>query len=260
MTSSPIRQVTRVLSGLPACVAGSSVAIEEAGLPAVGADVDVFCYTDSAFFTGINMLLHAGAELDERNTKLYSRWLRYGLGRWHTNSIKFHLPDGSEVNLVYKIVGSHPVSSLSAVLETFDFGLLGLGYDLYLYDQQPRDMRTFLFPQEQDFSCLPMMPNKAAGWEQGLISQYNGLRMPGRYAKYHKYGFNMGKIKPVLLTGYASAIDYNHDRGGQERTLLAEIYTKISEHIQNDEVDELLEAAKIIPVVDSLDQVMEALE
>ena len=48
-----------------------------------------------------------------------------------------------------------------------------------------RDLRPYLFPGMDVDGPLPMMPNKRDNWSDGFISQYNGLREAGRYAKYH---------------------------------------------------------------------------
>ena len=68
--------------------------------------------------------------------------IKYGFKGWHTNSLKLYHATPTyrvEVNLVYKLTDGHPTTSLAQVLESFDFGCLGLGLDCEL--NQWRDIR-----------------------------------------------------------------------------------------------------------------------
>ena len=111
------------------------------------------------------------------------------------------------------------------------------------------------------------MPNKRMDWRNGFISQYNGVREVGRYAKYVQYGHDLSLVKDDLVTGYWSAATYLKDRAGraitgqdQDKALLAAIYETIAKMIEADQIDECAEAGKKILVLDQLDQIMEALE
>jgi hypothetical protein len=172
-----------------------------------------------------------------------------------------------ETNLVYKLTEGHAATSLAEVLESFDFGLLGTGWDLE--HDVFRDMRKYLFPDQLTGTlgwanvnqvALPMMPNKRANWRQGFISQYNGLREMGRYAKYVKYGYDMSLVKDDLATGYRMAALYYSTGFKPEHPQMQAIYEAIAEHIELDHIDELELAAKDIDYTDSLDAIMEALE
>ena len=254
-----IEDVLKNLATLPACVAGSVVASDLYDLPLMDtSDVDVFCYTEQALINGISRLLASGYTLDERHDRVWGRWLKYGLRGWHTNSLKLHSPQGIETNLVYKLVGGVPMNSLASVLESFDFGLLASGYDLS--DGAWRDMRSFLFPTYDLTGPLPLMPNKREAWRNGFISQYNGLREAGRYAKYTRYGHDLSLVKDDLVTGYWQISSYLRDRGDQDKLTLAQIYETIALKIEEDAIDELAEASKEILTLDSLDQILEVLE
>ena len=257
--SEAIAHVSQPLATLPVCIAGSVVAAETYGLSLhATSDVDVFCYTEQALVAGIQRLLSAGFTLNDRYARVWDRWLKYGFNNWHTNSIKLDDPTGLEVNLVHKLIGKHPVNSLSQVLESFDFGLLGVGYDLSTGKRQ--DMRAYLFPGYDLDGPLPLMPNKRDAWRQGLISQYNGTREPGRYAKYVTYGHDLSLVKDDLVQGYWAAAAYWRSRGDANHFLLADIYDVIAGKINRDDLDDLLKSGKILPTLDSLDQIMEALE
>lgn len=254
-----IAVVCQPLAGLPACIAGSTVTAETYRRPlAATSDTDVFCFSEQALIAGVQILLGNGFELDERFKRVWQRWLRYGLRSWHTNSIRLLDPNGFEVNLVYKLTGGHPLTSLAAVLESFDFGLLATGYDLML--DQRMDLRSFLFPGMDVDGPLPMMPNKRSDWTKGFISQYNGLREMGRYAKYLNYGYDLSLVKPDLVTGYQQAALYLLQREEPEKQQLGGVYLAISENIEADRADELLSASKELKTLDSLDAIMEALE
>ena len=260
-TEAAIAAVAAPLTGLPACIAGSSVAALVYDKPlGEDADIDVFCYTEEALIAAMTILHHhPNYSLNERSERVYSRWLKFGLKNWHTNSIKFDHTHGFQVNLVYKLTGGHPNNSLSSVIESFDFGLLGVGFDLSL-DSQLRDLRPFLFPGYDLNGPLPLMPNKQEAWRNGFISQYNGLREAGRYAKYSLYGYDMSLIQHVLVEGYELAVRYLRDRGDEDRMKLAAIYEAIAERILHDEVQELADANSLILTLDSLDLILDALE
>ena len=254
-----IDQVKTPLAALPACIAGSAVAVETYGLPlSESSDVDVFCYTEQSLFVGIQRLLDAGFTMNDRNQRVWGRWLKYGTRGWHTNSIKLHSPTGLETNMVHKLLSRKPVNSLAQVLESFDFGCLAMGYDLS--NNTFGDMRGFMFPGLDPDGPLPMMPNKREAWRNGFISQYNGLREPGRYAKYAHYGFDLSAVKDDLVSGYWQISAYLRDRGDADKVLLAKIYETIAVYLEDDNITKLLDVGKELPMLDQLDQIMEALE
>ena len=254
-----IEQVKVPLATLPACIAGSVVAARAYDRPLRdNSDIDVFCYTEQALISGVQRLLLAGFTLDDRFSRVWDRWLKFGLRGWHTNSLKLHSPAGLETNLVYKLAGGHPMNTLASVLESFDFGLLGMGFDLPT--MQWRDMRSYLFPSYDLDGPLPLMPGKRDAWRNGFISQYNGLREPGRYAKYIHYGHDLSLVKDDLVTGYWQIARFLRERGDTDRVKLAEIYEVIALKIETDQLDELLAAGNVLPYLDQLDQILEALE
>lgn len=253
-----IAEVSRHLHGEPVFLAGSAVAAETYGLPHAWSDVDLFCPTEHVLVAAIQRLLDRGYVLDERFTRVWYRWLRYGFKRWHTNSMRLQSPHGVETNLVYKLTDGHPTTSLAQVLESFDFGLLATGYDLETGSF--RDMRGYLYPGLDVDGPLPMMPNKRGNWRNGFISQYNGLREPGRYAKYHAYGYDMSAVKDDLVAGYWAAASYHGGSFDQDKQTLGKIYEVIAQKLEFDEIDELLQASKEIDYRDSLDLIYETLE
>jgi len=255
-----IGHIAAPLTGLPACIAGSTVAAEVYDLPlSENSDVDVFCYSEQALIAAVQRLLSAGFPLNPRHERVWERWLQYGLRSWHTNSIK--LVDefsGTEINLVHKLMGGHPTSSLPQVLESFDFGLLAVGYDLR--ESHRQDLRSFLFPKHPLDGPLPLMPNKRTAWRSGFISQYNGLREVGRYAKYVTYGHDLSLVKDDLIEGYMSAALYMSQRDDPLKIQLGLIYDTIARKIEMDDIPDLMEAGEQILTLDSLDLIMEALE
>lgn len=255
-----VGQVMQTLGPLPACVAGSVVAAETYNLPCgEHADIDVFCYTIEALVAGVTRLLHAGYTLAERSERAWERWLRYGINHWHTNSIKLIDPvTDVEVNLVHKSVNRSPLTTLSQVLESFDFGLLASGYDLQLGVKQ--DLRSYLFPDYDINGPLPLMPARRTDWRGGFISQYQGLRELGRYAKYCRYGHDLSLVKDDLIEGYRAAALYLSQRDSQEKLNLSTIYYAAADRIEVDDLDQLEEAAKLMTTSDSLDAIMEAIE
>lgn len=256
--SAIIADVRSLLTGDPVFLAGSLVAEQAYGKSSAHSDIDLFCPTSQVLVATTQKLLLSSYKLDDRFNRVWDRWLRYGFKSWHTNSIRLHSPSGVETNLVYKLTDGHPTTSLAQVLESFDFGLLGMGYDLE--QDQYRDLRPYLFPGMDVDGPLPMMPNKRANWRNGFISQYNGLREAGRYAKYHEYGYDMSLVKDDLVTGYRSVAAYMAQTFDVEKQQLGKIYEAIGDHIDFDHIGQLKAAYKTLDFKDSLDSIMEALE
>jgi len=253
-----ITEVSSILTGLPVYLAGSLVAEETYGLSDAHDDVDLFCSTDYVLIAAVQQLLHNGYKLDDRFSRVWERWLKYGFKKWHTNSIKLEGAGGTKINLVYKLQDGHPTTSLGQVIESFDFGLLAVGYDLT--EGTFHDFREALFGSGATSGPLPLMPNKRTNWRSGFISQYNGLRECGRYAKYVTYGHDLSLVKEDLVEGYYQAASYLAQRDKQDKKELGKIYETIALKIEDDEIDELIEASKEILYMDSLDAIMEALE
>jgi hypothetical protein len=252
-----VAEIMGMLHREPVFLAGSCVAAEAHGFTSFS-DVDLFVPTQQVLMTTSQILLSNGATLDDRFDRVWHRWKRYGLKGWHTNSLKLELISGVEVNVVFKMVDGHPTTSLAQVLESFDFGLLGVGYDIE--SGQYRDMRPFLFPQYDINGPLPLMPNKRDNWLNGFISQYNGLREAGRYAKYHGYGYDLTAVAMDLVHGYRMAAMYHSGSFKKEGPWLSQIYTKIADLIEGGDVDELTTSYQLLDFNDPLDQILEALE
>lgn len=253
-----IDEVRALFTGDPVYLAGSLMSAYTYDKPDAFSDVDLFLPNQQTLVYAATKLLCKGWVLDDKMQKVWNRWLRYGTKHWHTNSLRMMDPRGQEWNLVYKLTDGHAVTSLGQVIESFDFGLLAAGWDLET--DTYRDMRSYLFPGMDPDGPLPMVPIKQRNWERGLISQYNGLREPGRYAKYAQYGYDMSLIKPTLIQGYENLVLYLEGHFDPDRQQWVAIYNALLDHIKLDNYDELIEAAAKINYKDSFDMVMEALE
>jgi hypothetical protein len=253
-----IASVQPLLRRSPVFMAGSCVAAQTHGLPDGYSDLDLFVPTEQVLVSTIQTLLNNGYVMDDRFSRVWERWLRYGMRGWHTNSMKLESLNGLEVNVVYKIVDGHPTTSLAQVLESFDFGLLGTGYDME--SDTYRDLRPYLFPGYDIDGPLPLMPSKRENWRSGFISQYNGLREAGRYAKYHGYGYDLSSVKDDLITGYHVVSAYHRASFDKDKHLLADIYDKLAEHISLGDIDELAERYRTLDFKDSLELILESLE
>lgn len=253
-----IADVCAQLKGEPVFLAGSLVAEQTYQMIDAHSDVDLFCPSEQSIIAVGQKLICNGYTLDDRFDRVWYRWLRYGFKRWHTNSLRLTSPAGVQTNLVYKLTEGHPTTSLAQVLESFDFGLLGTGYQLE--DGSFRDLRPYLFPGRDVDGPLPMMPNKRDNWRNGFISQYNGIREVSRYTKYRGYGYDMSEVKDDLVTGYLSAALYLQSHPDPERNTLGQIYAAIGQHMQVDNTTHLRSFVANVQYQDSLDQIMEALE
>lgn len=252
-----IDEMLQLLHKEPVFMAGSCVAAQAHGLTEFS-DVDLFVPTSEVLMTTVQILLSAGATPDDRFDRVWHRWKRYGTKNWHTQSMRLTTIKGTPVNVVFKMVDGHPTTSLAQVLESFDFGLLGMGYDIE--SDTYKDMRPYLFPGLDIKAALPLMPNKRDAWLNGFVSQYNGLREAGRYAKYHGYGYDMSAVRDDLVTGYRMAALYHLGSFKEDKQVLGQIYGVIADRMEAEEIDELTEAYKTLDFSDPLDQILESLE
>lgn len=254
-----IADVLQLLQGEPAVLVGSLVAAETYGINQAH-DLDLFCPSSEALMSIAQLLMCKGYTLDPKFQRTWKRWREYSMGRWHTNSLRLHSPSGVETNLVYKTVGRSPLTHVSDVVNSFDFGLLAMGYDLR--DGSFEDHRAALF-QGRGFDPegpLPMMPRKRESWVQGFFSKYNGLREAGRYAKYHRYGYDMSAVKTDLITGYYEAEAHWLSMFEPEDQDLGRIYGHIAKRIEDDAIDEMLEADKELDYNNPVAAILNTLE
>jgi hypothetical protein len=251
-----LQETATHLAGTLCFGAGSGLVAINSGL--AWSDLDIFVPTQEILISTITRLLDSGYTIPDRYDRVWHRWLRYGMRGWHTNSMKLHSRNDVEVNIVFKIVDGHATTSLAQVLESFDFGLLGVGYDFET--MQFKDMRSYLFPHLNPDGPLPLMPNKRDAWRNGFISRYNGLREASRYVKYYGYGYDLSAVKEDLSLGYRMVALYHSQSHDTDKQLLGQIYTSLADQIEHDEIDELAEAYKLIDYNDPLEEILNALD
>lgn len=261
----PLRELRGLLRGSHACIAGSAVAAETYALPEAYDDIDVFAYGNSSLISIATILLNNGFTFASDNERMkFERWLSWDLNiGWRTNSVKLvghvhsHLAD-YEVNVVYKTFEKQPVKRLSLVLESFDFGLLATGWDLV--SGTFRDMRPYFFPGVSTFSSLPLLPDRQERWENGLITQYTGIRQAGRAVKYLGYGYDLSQVLPTLISGYRIAAGHHADHFDPEKVTLGEIYSRLADHLEDGEFDKIREADILLPQWRDVDAILERLD
>jgi hypothetical protein len=164
-----------------------------------------------------------------------------------------------ETNVVFKIADHHATTTLAQVLESFDFGLLAVGYDLE--QGVRRDLRPYLFQGMDIRGPLPLVPGRRDSWRNGFISKYNGLRQAMRYAKYWQYGYDMSLVKDDLIHGYRMAASYHLNKDDEEESqFLGQIYHTLGDKIEDGAIDELITSYKTLDFNDPLDEIMAALE
>ena len=253
--ASLVEAVLDIIHPTPVFIVGSAVAAEEAGLPNAFDDIDVFCPSaESLMVAATRLQLEGYAPQDHR---VLLRWQRYGIGSFHTNSLKMKADHMPVVNLVFKKQGGHPLRSLTQVIESFDFGLLAQGYNAA--DKRYLDLRSSYFPDLDTDGPLPLMPSKRADWSEGFIGKYDSMRQFGRYAKYHNYGYDMTAVKPDLLDCYTSLADYHRSKPTDEAAAAATIYSMIARHIEHDEFDMLAKASATLEYSSTFEQILESL-
>lgn len=255
-----IAEAEALLRGRPVFIAGSCVAADVYSKGEEGfSDLDIFTPTEQVLISTVETLLHHGYTMDDRFSRVWHRWLKYGLKGWHTNSMRLFSKRDVETNVIYKIVDGHPTTTLGQVLESFDFGLLAVGYDLE-QDSTFRDLRPYLFPGMDITGALPMLPGRRDAWRNGFISRYNGLREAARYGKYHGYGYDMSLVKDDMVSGYRMIASYKLRHEDDDSQTMGQIYSTLADRIEDDEVDELITSYKDLDFNDPLDEILAALE
>jgi len=251
------------VAGLPAFLAGSSAAAVAHDLQHSYTDIDLFVPKEGVYFALVQHLLSNGYEIEgDRFERMWQRHLNYGFNAWHTNSMKLiDSTFGTEVNVIYKRVERHETTQLSQVIESFDFGLLGVGYETAT--KTLRDMRGYLFPSIKGATSgapLPMIDYRRSNIEQGFMSSHIMMRTPGRYARYEGYGYDMSRVKPTMVDGYHAYADYKEQRTKVEDVTLGKIARLLAQHLEYDNFEEIRKYEKTIPMSDGLDDILEALE
>lgn len=250
--------------GLRCYLAGSaaSAAYKEAmgitGFDRAWHDVDLFVGSENEWVRSIQCLIDHGYTFGERMEMMWNRVLHYGTHGWHTNSMRLLNPQGIEVNLVYKTVSRKPTDSLSQVIETFDFGLLGMGWETET--GVFRDLRPYMFPGLDPEGPLPMLPWRREAFEQGHFREHQGLRTFGRAQRYFdSYGYDGSAVLPSLIGGYFNAAAYYTNRMEPEKIQLGQMYQEIGLLLDKQDWPKLEEAAALLPRMNALDEIYELL-
>lgn len=242
--------------------AAASAAKQMAGIPGFDdtySDVDLFIGSENEWVRSIQYLIDHGYTFGPRMDMLWYRILHYGTKGWHTNSMKLHSPEGIEVNLIYKTTGDRQrTDSLSAVLHTFDFGLLALGWETE--DGTYRDLRPYMFGGLDVEGPLPLLPWRRESIKQGHFREHQGLRTFGRAARYfYDYGFDGNSVVPDLVEGYHNAAEYYTNRMEPEKIQLGEIYRSAAFLLDDRDWIKIKEASDLLPRMNTLDEIYELL-
>lgn len=256
--------VLTVMHGLRGYLTGSAAAAADKDHAGIGGfqfayhDVDVFFGTEQEWVRSIQFLLDRGFQFGDRGEMLWNRILHYGTHGWHTNSMKLLSPGGIELNLIFKKVGGNTTTSLSAVLESFDFGLLSLGWETETGIF--RDARSYQFDDLDPHGPLPLLPWRRESIRQGHFREHQGMRTFGRAARYfHEYGYDGSMVLPDLIEGYQNAATYMLDRIEPEKKQLGNIYQSVATYLEFQEWDLLIKASEALPSSNDLDVIYEIL-
>lgn len=262
MTDIPVNEaldeVLSLLKGKPAFICGSAVTAETYNKPFAYSDVDVFVPTPEVLVSTVEYLLNKGAQQDAKHRRIWEMWLSYGVGHWHTHSMKLLMPSHVEVNVISKKDSRKQLSTLSDVLESFDFGILGTGYDCQLGIKQ--DLRSYLFPTLDINGPLPMLPTKSYRWKRGQFSKFNALREVERYVKYVDYGYDLSVVRLQLIEGYWQKANDQDISSNPEAPQLKQLFEAIAIKLEDNDLDELREASKAIDYKSELAVLLEAFD
>jgi hypothetical protein len=221
-------------------------------------DVDLFVGSENEWVRSIQFLIDRGYEFCDRMEMLWFRVLHYGTKNWHTNSMRLTNPEGIEVNVIYKTQGRHPTSSLSQVIETFDFGLLSLGWETETGTF--RDARSYQFPGLDIDGPLPLLPWRREQIKLGHFREHQGLRTFGRVQRYFdEYGYDGDAVLPDIVDGYSAAAGFYLNRTKPEHLVLGRIYENVAMLIEAKEWAKVKEASDLLPKMDIIDELYDLL-
>lgn len=241
----------RLLGGTLATMAGGAVGAEQADLRHPGrftyqyGDVDFFHPSAEALSANVQHLLSQGAvPLDDEESRKLKRWMRYGMGGFDTNSLRMETLDGHEFNLVYKLIDRHPLRTAVEQVGSFDFSNLGGSYDMET--GQFYDLADY-FWLGQDKDVARLFPDRERQWSNGSIGKHQGLRQAGRYATNVDRGYDLQtRCKQPLVQGYRIVGTHYLGKDDDELQFYGQTYLKLAHCIENDEIDVLLDAYKLL--------------
>lgn len=252
--SEAVAHVRKSLRGRPGFLVGSAVAADVYGKHDAYTDVDVFVPSTNALASTVQFMLDHGCVMNEQELRKWNRWQTIGPGDWHTSSIRLETLAGVEVNVVYKTVGKAPLTSLHAVLGSFDFGYVAMGYDLKTGTFH--DGRTFWFGEQCDMHRLGLLPDRHLQWETGSIGRYTGVRQAQRWAKFALRGYDMSLSSPVLVQGYRTTATYYLSKDDPEYREYAPLYLALADLIEVGGAQEIEDAFKGLQPHDTVNSLM----
>ena len=232
-------EVLSHLQGRPGFLVGSAVAAQTYDMPHAYSDVDVFFPHPNALMAAGQFMLDHGAVLDEQDQRKWNRWLLIGMGDWQTNSIRMELLSGIEVNLVYKVVGKKPLTSLMQVLESFDFGYVAMGYDLERGTFH--DGREFWFGKGYNPRRMGFLPHREWQWLNATIGRFTGTRQPQRWAKFADRGHDMHPSQDVLARGLRITAAHYQGKDDPEYRTYAPLYVAIADMVEDYDIAGLMD-------------------
>lgn len=230
-----VTKTQALFDGRPGILAGSSIAAVANGLEDIDVhDVDIFCPSQMALAANIEYALSLGFRLEEKDARMWARWMHQGAGSFHVHSMNMQHDDGLRVNFVYKTLpsdaGHRPVTNASGVVESFDFGFLAVAYDLA--DATWHDFRKALFPNVKEGQPYGLTPYRRRDYMEGFFSPWLILRVAGRYLKYLERGFDMRTISQQLIEGYRKASLLYLQDPSEESKLRARVCVSIASAIE----------------------------
>ena len=205
-------------------------------------DVDIFHPSMESLSINLSILLNAGAApLEHKDLRILRKWERRGTNGWKTNSIRVVTNQKVEVNLVYKTIDKHPLRTPLEQVQSFDFSMLGVSYDLRTWER--RDLGTYFWPDGQDNKyCL--FEDREEQWLNAEVGIFTGLRQADRYARYVERGYNLDAAVTPLVQGYRTTGPHYLEQYDKELLLTGDTYLNLAQLIEDHDIDGLRQAYK----------------
>lgn len=207
-------------------------------------DVDFFFASSEALLFGVAKLLDSGASpLNENEHRKLKRWLRRGMDKFDTHSIRIETLQAVEFNLVFKLVDRKPLRTATEQVNSFDFSNVSMSTDMRT--GQVLDLFPYYWPDGNPDE-VRMFPDREEQWLTGSISRFTAERQAGRYAINVHRGWDMHRCKDPLVTGYRILSEHYADMDDDDLQELAGTLERVAGLIEEDGIDELLYAYNLI--------------
>jgi len=205
-------------------------------------DLDFFFNSEAALIAAVSQLLQRGSvPFNSQEERKLHRWLRFGMGDWHTQSIRLMTLDRIEVNLIYKTVDGKPLRTAFEVVNSFDFSNVSHGWDMRT--GRKYDLADTYWPGKNPDEVV-LFPDREDQWLAGSIGKHTGSRQGKRWAKNMEGLWDVSRTTDVFIKGYRIVAAFYLDKEDDEHHAYADVYLVVADLMERNDYQGVLEIYK----------------